>query len=129
MRESLELYGHDPPDVFYTDNMADKEFLEKCFPSLRKDLVPIEKHSHLAPLDIPNDFQVMVKKSVTAIDDAMRRILDLLPDNDASGQIIVGLDAEWNVEMSDRGYVTGRGQTAILQIAHGKNIYLLQVNL
>ena len=90
--------------------------------------MPVEKHSHLELLEIPNDYQVVVKKSVTAIDDAMCGILDLLPDKDASGQIVVGLDAEWNVEMSDRGYVTERGQTATLQIAHGKQIYLLQVS-
>lgn len=34
MRGSLERYGHDLPEVFYMDNMLDKEFLEKCFPSL-----------------------------------------------------------------------------------------------
>jgi hypothetical protein len=35
MRKSLELYGHDQPSVFYTDNMVDKEFFKKCFPSLQ----------------------------------------------------------------------------------------------
>jgi hypothetical protein len=71
MRKSLELYGHDQPSVFYTDNMADKEFLEKCFPSLQRDVVPIEKHSNLEPLSIPNHFQISVKQSATTIDDVM----------------------------------------------------------
>ncbi|KAF8075929.1 hypothetical protein FPV67DRAFT_1396848, partial [Lyophyllum atratum] len=127
MRQSLDLYGHEQPAVFYTDNMADKDFLEKCFPSLRQDLVPIEKHSHLEALQIPQHFEITVKKSVTAIDDAMRTILDLLPDDDGPGRVVIGLDAEWNVETSDRGYVMGRGQTAILQIAHGTKIYILQI--
>ncbi|GLB45618.1 putative essential for the formation of DNA replication focal centers [Lyophyllum shimeji] len=127
MRTSLDLYGHNQPSVFYTDNMADKEFLEKCFPSLRRDVVPIEKHSDLDPLSIPEHFQISVKRSVTTIDDAMRTLLDLLPDDDAPGSLIIGLDAEWNVEISERGYVTGRGQTAVLQIAHGTNIFILQI--
>ncbi|GLB43789.1 putative essential for the formation of DNA replication focal centers [Lyophyllum shimeji] len=127
MRASLELYGHDQPDVFYTDNMADKEFLEKCFPSLRRDVVPIEKHSHLDPLSIPDHVQISVKRSITTIDDAMRTLLDLLPDDDEMGSLVIGLDAEWNIETSERGYVTGRGQTAVLQIAHGTNIFIMQI--
>jgi hypothetical protein len=47
MRESLHLYGHDQPSVFYIDNMADKEFLKNCFPSLQEDVVPVEKYSSL----------------------------------------------------------------------------------
>lgn len=127
MREALQRYGHDQPSVFYTDNMADKDFLERCFPSLRENLVPVEKYSHLNRLCIPDDVQISVKKSVTAIDDAMRTVLDLLPDDDKPGLVVIGLDAEWNVEMSQHGYVTGRGQTAVLQIAHGTEIYILQV--
>ncbi|KAF8237933.1 hypothetical protein L208DRAFT_1506381, partial [Tricholoma matsutake] len=97
MRRSLELYGHDQPSVFYTDNMANKEFLKKCFPSLQRDVVPIEKHSNLEPLSIPDHFQISVKQSATMINDAMRVLLDLLPDNDAPGTLVIGLDAEWNV--------------------------------
>ncbi|KAF8078294.1 hypothetical protein FPV67DRAFT_1402915 [Lyophyllum atratum] len=129
MRSSLELYGHDQPSVFYTDNMADKEFLEKCFPSLRRDVIPIEKHSHLDPLSIPDHVQISVKRSVTTIDDAMRALLDLLPDDDEAGTLVIGLDAEWNIETSERGYVTGRGQTAVLQIAHGTKIFIMQIGL
>lgn len=129
MRESLKLYGHDEPAVFYTDNMADKDFLERCFPSLKKDIVPVEKYAYLEPLCIPDHFQISVKKSTTAIDDAMRTILELLPENDELRTITIAVDAEWNVEISQRGYVTGRGQTAILQIAHGTKVYILQVTL
>lgn len=130
MRTSLDLYGHEQPCVFYTDSMADKEFLERCFPSLCEDLVPVEKYSHLDPLSIPSGFDISVKKTDDTINDAMRTILDFLPENDASGSestVTIGLDAEWNVEISERGYVTGRGQTAVLQIAHGTKVYILQV--
>ncbi|KAG6835921.1 hypothetical protein H0H93_013330 [Arthromyces matolae] len=124
--ESLDRYGHEQPELFYTDSMVDKEFLEKCFPSLKKDVVPIEKHSHLNELQIPDKIEISIKQSSTAIDDAMRTIIESLPD-DETGSVVIGLDAEWNVEVSQHGYVTGRGQTAILQIAHGTNIFILQV--
>ncbi len=127
MRGSLEQYGHDPPEVFYTDNMSDKEFLEKCFPSLRLDVVPVEKYAHLEPLNIPDTVTVSVLDSVAAIDDAMRTIIQLLPSEDGSSYIVIGLDSEWNVEVSERGYVTGRGQTAVLQLAVENHIFILQV--
>src|SRR4051812_28155096 len=41
MRKSLALYGHKPPSFFFTDNMSDKSFLEKCFPSLLENVQPI----------------------------------------------------------------------------------------
>ncbi|KAG6876058.1 hypothetical protein C0992_001133 [Termitomyces sp. T32_za158] len=127
LRESLEMYGHDAPAVFYTDNMADKEFLEKCFPFLWKDVLPIEEYSHLEALTIPENYQISVKKSATTIDNAMHILLDFLPDEESGGFLVIGLDAKWNVKTSQHGYVTGRGQTAILQIAHGTSIFILQI--
>ncbi|KAG6887295.1 hypothetical protein C0992_012940 [Termitomyces sp. T32_za158] len=124
---SLSLYGHAQPTVFYMDNMGDKEFLEKIFPSLCSNVVPIEKYAELEPLTLPNDITVSVKKSEQAIDNAMRTILDLLFDNDTIDPIVVGLDAEWNTETSDREYITGCGQTAVLQIALDSNIFILQI--
>src|SRR6266516_5264262 len=47
MQESLHLYGHSQPAIFYPDNMADKQFLEASFPSLREDIIPVEKYAHL----------------------------------------------------------------------------------
>ncbi|KAF8057979.1 hypothetical protein FPV67DRAFT_1525179 [Lyophyllum atratum] len=130
MRESLDLYGHDQPVLFYTDNVADKEFLERCFPSLREGVLAVEKYSHLPSFTIPSDVEISVLRTSTEIDDTMRSILQLLPDDDdETGVVVIALDSEWNVETSERGYVTGRGQTAVLQIALGKKIYILQIGL
>ncbi|KAF8174195.1 hypothetical protein K438DRAFT_2050037 [Mycena galopus ATCC 62051] len=129
MRDSLKRYGHQQPAIFYTDNMADKDFLECCFPSLREGVVPVEKYSHLPALEITADIGVCILESVTEIDAAMRTILQDLPedsDND-DHKIIIFLDSEWNVETSQHGYITGRGQTAILQIAYKSMIYILQL--
>ncbi|KAH0586695.1 hypothetical protein H2248_007911 [Termitomyces sp. 'cryptogamus'] len=128
MQDSLKLYGHKQPAIFYTDNMTDREFLKKCFPSLQEDVVLIEEYSHLEALSIPADYQISVKKSVTAINDAMHTILDSLPNEELdNGPLVIGLDAEWNIETSERGYVTGRGQTAVLQISYETSIFVLQI--
>ncbi len=66
---------------------------------------------------------------MTAIDDAMWTIIQLLPNDDNSLHVVIGLDSEWNIETSDQGYVTGHGQTAVLQLAVEDHIFILQVNL
>ncbi|KAF9059632.1 hypothetical protein BDP27DRAFT_1385738 [Rhodocollybia butyracea] len=53
VKASLDLYGHEQPQVFYTDNMSDKGMLEECFPSLLEDVIPVEKHSALPLFSIP----------------------------------------------------------------------------
>lgn len=125
IKEFLHLYSHNQPSVFYTDDMADNEFLEKCFPSLQEDVVPVEKYASLELLVIPSDVHVAVLQSVDEINAAMQSILQLLPDSDAEGIVIIALDSEWNVEVSECEYVTGWGQTAILQIAFGRQIYII----
>lgn len=78
-------------------------------------------------MNIPDTVTVSVLDSVVAIDDAMRTIIQLLPSEDGSGHIVIRLDSEWNVEVSERGYVTGCGQTAVLQLAVENHIFILQV--
>ncbi|KAJ7242859.1 hypothetical protein B0H12DRAFT_1023451, partial [Mycena haematopus] len=127
MRESLDRYGHDQPAIFYTDNMADKDFLERCFPSLRDAVVAVEKYPHLDTLEIPSSVRTCILDTVSGIDTAMGSILHDLPDTNSKEKLVIFVDSEWNVETSAQGYVTGRGQTAILQIAYKDHIYILQV--
>lgn len=59
MRESLTMYGHSPPQVFYTDNVAaDKNFLETIYPSLTNNVIPVEKYSNLLPFTVPSDVDI-----------------------------------------------------------------------
>ncbi|KAJ7035239.1 ribonuclease H-like domain-containing protein [Mycena alexandri] len=104
-----------------------KDFLERCFPSLRDGVIRVEKYSHLPTLEIPPDVSICVIKSVDEINTAMRTIIQDIPDNSNQQKIVIFLDSEWNVEISDRGYLTGRGQTAILQIAYKKMVYIIQL--
>lgn len=128
MEKSLSLYGHSQPQVFYTDNVSDKPFLERCFPSLRQDVVPIQKYGNLEPFQIPPPptVKILLKDTSQSIDDAARWILNDVPQD--SGSIFVGFDTEWNVDLSSRGYVTSRGKTAIIQIAYQNRIYIFQVS-
>ncbi|KAF6744000.1 hypothetical protein DFP72DRAFT_858146 [Ephemerocybe angulata] len=116
VKESLEGYEHEMPQVFFIDNMADKGLLEEVFPSLTEDVVPADKYGHLDELQVPDDVHVFVKEIATAIDLAIESILDVL-DSDGAGQLVVGFDTE---------QVKRTGKTAIAQVAYKKQIYILQ---
>ncbi|GBE88542.1 hypothetical protein SCP_1303580 [Sparassis crispa] len=124
MRESLELYGHRQPTLFYTDNMADKQFLETSFPSLRENVIPVEKYAHLDQLVIPSHVNVYVKETADAIQQAILTIIDQVDENNP---ITVGFDAEWNVDLAEAGQSHGRARTAIIQIAFGNQVYILKI--
>lgn len=127
MKQSLDLYGHSQPAVFYTDNVTgDKQFLEQTFPSLRVSVTPVEKYAHLPPFEIPSHILVQVKSTVSAINDDARKIFDSL-SSDGTSQIIIGFDMEWNIEGSIHGGIVSRGATAVIQIAHKDTIYIFQV--
>lgn len=108
--------------------MADKDFLERCFPSLREAVISVQKYAHLPPIEIPSNITTTILKSAQLIDEVFRGILLDLSDDDESETLVIFLDSEWNVETSDRGYVTGRGATAVLQIEYKDHIYILQVS-
>jgi len=128
MRESLELYGHRQPELFYTDNMADKSFLESSFDSLRENVVPVEKYGNLEPFILPADVQIFVRTGDTAINAALSTIIDQVPMDDDGSELVVGFDSEWNITISDTGQHE-RGEIAIVQIAYEKRVYILQVGV
>ena len=129
MKESLKLYGHLQPKIFYTDNVfGDKQFLEESFESLHQDVVPVEKYAHLEPLKIPDDVQVVIKNIATGIADVARIVIDSLPDGDAG--VIIGLDIERNstfqLAPSDKGKEKAQANTAVVTLGHNKHLYILQ---
>ncbi|PPR01416.1 hypothetical protein CVT24_006209 [Panaeolus cyanescens] len=71
IRDSLKLYGHSQPKLFFTDNMQDKAFLEASFPSLREGVTPVEKYGHLELFKLPPGVRVLIKDNVTSINLAM----------------------------------------------------------
>ena len=129
VRNSLELYGLSQPLLAYTDNMSDKGFLEKSFPSLRTGVIPVEKYGDLEEYCLPVNVEIIVKSESSSINAAMETILDDVPSDDPDAQIIVGFDSEWNIEVSVGGRVHERGHTSIIQIAYKNRVYILQVSL
>jgi len=125
MLESLKMYGHDEPWTFYTDNISDKAFLKKFFPSLKLCITPIDKFSELPEFKIPTHIQIFKKSSVSQIEIALATIQELLVELPESENLTIGFDLEWNVDITPG---KGRhGKTAVAMIAHDNIIYLLQI--
>ena len=127
MRESLEMYGHLQPELFYTDNMADKSFLESSFPSLRRGVIPVEKYGDLEPFVLPHDIQISVRREEQAINSALATIVNRVPVSEDAPDLIVGYDSEWNLAITSDGKHE-RGEIAIIQIAFERRVYILQVS-
>ncbi|KAF7971123.1 hypothetical protein HWV62_21994, partial [Athelia sp. TMB] len=108
MRDSLTLYGNPQPLIFYTDNpAADKHFLEAVFPSLTKEIVPIQKYPALDTFKLSPDTLVTVHDSIAGIS---------------------SLDAEFNVIMTrTRGMGGGPQPTSILQVAYKNRVDIFQI--
>ena len=123
MSESLELYGHSQPKLFYTDDLKDKGFLEKTFKSLLEGVHPIDKFANLSILTLPEKWVVTTKSTVVQI----QQVLGIIQEDAANGEIsiVVGLDVEWNVDLTP-GH-SWQGKPAIVAIAYGTRVYILQI--
>jgi hypothetical protein len=122
---SLDFYGFPQPEVIYTDNMSDASLLQSCFPSLLKDVVPVEKHSHLPEFKLPDGSQILVYDTTAGIEHAVRTILDSFSGTEE--EVTVGFDMEWNVQV---GHGTQRREvTALIQVAYKNTVYLLRVRM
>jgi hypothetical protein len=122
MEKNLTLYGHKQPKVFYTDNpAADKQFLEKKFPSLLEDVVPVENYPNLKTFVRPDDIPIQEFSTAAAMNEALAKITDDLDLDNEATKLVVGFDAEWNVDLTQRG---AQQPTSIIQIAYKKLLYI-----
>ena len=94
VRNSLELYGLSQPLLAYSNNMLDKGFLEKSFPSLKTGVIPVEKYGDLEEYCLPPNVKIAVKSKPSSINAAMETILNNVPSDNPDAQIIVGFDSE-----------------------------------
>lgn len=67
---------------------------------------------------------IFVRESVASVEQAIMTIMDQLED--PSSKIVVGLDTEWNVDLLHSQ--ARDGPTAVIQIAFGKQIYVMLVS-
>jgi hypothetical protein len=127
MRNSLKMYGHSQPKVFYTDNpAADKQFLESTFESLTEDVVPVERYPTLKPFSLPDGVRISIHSTKSSMEGACARITDDLDPMDESIYLKLALDGEYNVRMVHGG---GPEPTSIIQIAYKNWIDNFQVCL
>jgi len=59
MRVSLKLYGLEATELFYTNNISDKGFLDKCRPSLLKEVQPVHKYAKYPLYSIPDTVDIL----------------------------------------------------------------------
>ncbi|KAF6759179.1 hypothetical protein DFP72DRAFT_1102402 [Ephemerocybe angulata] len=127
IRDSLQLYGHPPVQLIYTDNITDRAFLETSFPSLRVGVTPVEKYGHLPAFTLPPGVTTLVRGEESAINVALSTILEHVPIGEDEDEVVVGFDCEWNVEGLGHGRVE-QGDIAIVQLAFEDRVYILQIS-
>jgi len=75
-------------------------------------------------MTLPSDVSISLQSTASGIQEAIAKMTDDLNVEDKSSRIVVGFDAEWNVDLQLNQ--TGR-PTAIIQIAYGKWVHVFQV--
>ncbi|KAJ7060520.1 hypothetical protein C8F01DRAFT_951498, partial [Mycena amicta] len=124
VQQNLNIYGLQQPEFMFVDNVAaDKNLLESVFPSLTKDVVPVNKHADKAVYNLPDNVQISISYSVLQITDAISGILHDLNSGNSNEKLVVGFDMEWNVNRN----TPGQQPTAIIQIAYKQTVHILQV--
>jgi hypothetical protein len=128
MNHSIGIYGGDKPEVWYTDNMTDKGFLEQSFPSLKDQVYPVSPYVALPRFELPpdNHFRIILKSTGPQIDDALNTIIQRLDPDDNNQTVEVGWSTKWNVDQN-RGAAEPRGSTAIVAISVEDHCYILEV--
>lgn len=133
LRTRLEGFGHQQPQLAYTDDIGnDEAMLKKHFPSLSIGVRAPPSASPYAHLPIyKSPFPVAILNSGPDVDHVMRIITESIPEG---GTVVVGFDIEWNLKLAEapNGSVTSsrRGErTAVAQISTHEVVYIIQVSL
>src|SRR5215471_4255232 len=93
---SLEMYGHEPLEVVFTDNVrGDKAELEAVLPDLKRDVVPIPDKSSLQTLTVPSEWRIIILSSTYQINTRLNSIMDDLRDGE---DMYVAVGMEWSVD-------------------------------
>ncbi|KAL0142930.1 hypothetical protein V8B55DRAFT_1560346 [Mucor lusitanicus] len=132
MKEAYELYGHQMPVAFFTDNVqSDKRFLEGIFESLKvtqEEARQQETTSVSASpsfLRLPDDVQMeYINRNVGLIVEKMKDLYDKLAvERNAGKPSVIGLDTEWNDSEDPR-----HDQVDVIQIAHGNTVSVIHID-
>ncbi|KAG0696824.1 hypothetical protein DFH29DRAFT_1024356, partial [Suillus ampliporus] len=120
--ESLAKFGHPEVQAVFTDNVrADKNELERVFPSLLKDVVPVLPHNSLPLLEFPHGSWTVVELSNTH---QVNHRFDVIMNHRTmtNPNITVAFNMEWPVNLE-----TGiHGPVALIQVAYQNTVYLIK---
>lgn len=130
MKEAYDLYGHEMPVAFFTDNVqSDKRFLEGIFDSLKVIEKPPQQATGSSEsrsfLTLPSDIEMRyVNRDIGRIVETMKSLSDKLEvERNAGKPLVIGLDTEWNVDDDPQ-----HDQVDLIQIAHGNTIDILHID-
>jgi len=120
---SLHKYGHDDVQLVFTDNVhGDKAELERVFPSLLCQVVPVPPSSLPAPT-CPPEWRVEKLETPFQINSQLNSLMESLSDIEVTQSIHLAMDMEWSVDIKNGTH----GRVALIQIAYDKCIYLTPV--
>ncbi|GAA6034100.1 hypothetical protein JCM8097_000695 [Rhodosporidiobolus ruineniae] len=125
MRHHLVQYGHNEPFILYTDNpRGDAAALRAALPSLLRGVAPSldsSLYAHLPPFPPVEPAKIVVLETLERAHRTIGLVLE-----EAQGTTI-GFDIEWNVREDARGGMQREGGTAVVQLAVGDTVYLVQL--
>ncbi|KAG1847003.1 hypothetical protein DFJ58DRAFT_843319 [Suillus subalutaceus] len=125
IHELLAKFGHPEVQSVSTDNVrADKNELERVFPSLLKDVVPVLPHSSLPLLEFPHGSWTIVELSNTH---QVNHRFDVIMNHRTmtNPNVTVAFDMQWPVNLE-----TGiHGPVALIQATYQNTVYLIKLEL
>ena len=121
--KSLAMFRHCPTQVVFMDNvLADKCELERIFPELLKDVVPVPEYSAMEPLHLPDDWTIV---SLTCTHQVNMQMNIIMNHHTETKPVIAAFDLQFPIDDA-----TGiHRPVALIQMAYEKTVYLIQVVL
>jgi len=125
--KTIQEYGQPEVKLLSTDNVAgDRNFYLEILPSLRRSQTRVDALAATAETEDENENRlpncVYDKDNVTTLggQDIVTAIHDLNNDLNSrpTGKHVIGLDAEWNVEMGAHGFPKSVGRVALLILVY-----------
>ncbi|KAK7005521.1 Werner syndrome ATP-dependent helicase [Favolaschia claudopus] len=129
MMRSLELHGHEPTQLMWSDNArAERAFHERCIPSLKNGVVHIQHstYSNLPPLTVESD-QFTFLSHPDLIDATCYQILRRAEDS----KIVLALTIEHKMQPDGQGsLIAAAGQAGVdlIGLATAEDMYLFKVS-
>jgi hypothetical protein len=121
---SLRDYGHGDVELVFTDNVrADKNELERVFPSLLQNVEPVPISTTMECLQVPAEWRTTILESSYQISTRLNILLQSLETLPADQFIDIAMDMEWSVNRAE-GI---QGRIALVAIAFLPCIYLIRV--